>query len=305
MVGIFFFHSPTSTWFSALWLLCRNGISFSSLAETEYMRLWVIFVCFFLLSCGSEPKEVSVTTQTKEITTAPSTQIIAADTDNSFAKDTTTDIVPVVRPTKKPSGIYRFLSPYEGSQKILHTIAFYPGTYRLQEEYPGKKDSIVVTEGTWAPSEGVIWLYKDQIVRGRYTWKGDTLQYYSPRLKKNFSMAKLSPVTANKIWQTKKGGGTLLYGVGNEPFWSVEVNNQDSIVLNMPDWNTPLRVKMTATDIARDSTVYAAPNDSLHITVYPFFCNDGMSDFLYTRKVKMTYKGQTYKGCGEVLRSAR
>lgn len=243
-----------------------------------------------------------MTTQTSNTASAPVHPEIAADTDSNVSPDTPAETVPPLPPTKKPAGIYRFLLPYEGGSKILHTVSFSPANYRLQEEYPGKKDSVVITEGTWAPSEGFIWLYKDQIVRGRYTWKGDTLQYYSPRLKKRFSMETLSPVVVNEIWQAKKKEGTQLYGVGNEPFWSVEVTGKDSVVLNMPEWTAPLSLKLAAAAPAKDSTVYTAENDSLSVTVYPLFCNDGMSDFLYTRRVKVVYRGQTYRGCGEVLR---
>jgi uncharacterized membrane protein len=266
------------------------------------MRSWLLYGCFLLLSCGPEPERVTVTTQTSNTASAPAHTEIATDINSNVSPDTSIATVAPIPRIKKPTGIYRFLLPYEGGDKILHTVAFYPDSYRLQEEYPGKKDSIVVTEGTWAPSEGYIWLYKDQIVRGRYTWKGDTLQYYSPQMKKAFSMEKLSPAVANAVWQTKKKAGTQLYGVGNEPFWSVELTGNDSLVLNMPDWTAPLSLKLAATTPAKDSTVYTAGNDSLSVTVYPFFCNDGMSDFLYTRRVKVVYHGQTYRGCGEVLR---
>jgi uncharacterized membrane protein len=267
------------------------------------MKVWVIGGCFLLLSCGSEPKEPAVAIQTTDTAVAPVNTTSTSNTDLNFAKnEPPAEDLPVAAPVKRPSGVYRFLLPGEGSQKILHTVAFQSGSFRLQEEYPGKKDSIVVTQGTWAPSSGFIWLYRDQIVRGRYTWKGDTLQYYSPRLKKTFSMEKLAPVSANKIWQTKKQEGAVLYAVGTEPFWSVEITHQDSVVLSMPDWNAPLKVKLNAANAAKDSTVYAAGNDSLLVTVYPFFCSDGMSDFLYTQKVKVLYKGQTYSGCGERLR---
>lgn len=269
------------------------------------MRIGVIYSCFLLLACGSEPKEKTDSATTKETTPAPVTKIVSSDTDSNLALDDEVKPAPAVQITQKPSGIYRFFLPYEGGQKIRHTIAFYPGTYRLQEEYGEKKDSIVITEGTWAPSSGYIWLYKDQIVRGRYTWKGETLQYYSPQLKKTFSMTKLSPAVSNRVWQVKKKEGVYLYGVGTEPFWSVEVTGTDSLVLNMPDWNIPLRAKLETTSLARDSTVYSTANDSLQVTVYSQFCNDGMSDFLYTKKVKVFYKGETYSGCGEVLQQSR
>lgn len=266
------------------------------------MRLPIVYGCFLLFACNSEPKHVAVTNQKADTMISPVVNTLNPDTNSEQLKDTVSD-PPLATPAiKRPTGVYSFLMPFEAEKKILHTIAFYPTTYRLQEEYSNKKDSVIITEGTWAPSGGFIWLYKDQIVQGRYVWKGDTLQYYSPAQKKRFAMEKLSPAIANKPWQTKRKEGALLYGVGTEPFWSVEVNKDDSLVLNMPDLSSSLQVKIGEIATAKDSIIYTADNDSLHVIVYPFFCNDGMSDFVYTKKIKLTYRGQTYHGCGEVFR---
>lgn len=270
------------------------------------MRKWVIYGSLLLLSCGTAPEDPATVARTTTDTTPivhSSVQVTTTDTNTSLARDNDAEKPPVVAPLKRPSGTYRFLLPYEDG-KILHTIEFYPGTYKLQEEYPGKKDSTVITEGTWAPSTGYIWIYKDQIARGRYTWNGDTLQYYSPRVKKNFAMEKLTPVTVNEVWQTKRSQGELLHGVGTEPFWSIDVTHNDTLVLSMPELTAPVRLKITGITAAKDSTLFTAANDSLRLVVYPLFCSDGMSDFLYTRRLKVVYKGQTYKGCGEMLTAA-
>lgn len=266
------------------------------------MHRGILYCCIFILSCGMEPKEEKRTVSYSTDTVATTSPEIAADTDISFARDTVTIIPPKRTPVKRPTGTYEFLLAEENGSKVLHTIAFYQGTFRLQEEY--NRDSIVVTEGTWAPTREFIWLYKDQVVRGRYTWKGDTLQYFSPRLNKMFAMNKLTPVTGNAVWQNKKREGQQLYGVGTEPFWSVEITKNDSIVVNMPDWKAPLRAKITESKADGDSAVYRAGNDSLRLVVYPYFCSDGMSDFLYTRRIALLYKGQAYQGCGEFLRSS-
>lgn len=273
------------------------------------MRIWVFYGCFLLFSCVSEPKEAVVATHTKDTVITSATAelpINTTDTDLSFAKEDLSAEEPPAppAPVKQPSGVYRFLLPKEDGHRILHTVSFSPGTFRLQEEFYDKKDSIVVTEGTWAPSRDFIWLYKEQVVRGRYTWSGDTLQYYSPRLKKTFPLEKLTSIRTREVWQQKKGEGALLYAVGNEPFWSAEITGADTLVVNMPDWNAPLRVKLAAETNDADSTVYRTVNDSIEVRVYPLFCSDGMSDFLYTQKVRMVYKGQTYIGCGEKLRSS-
>lgn len=263
----------------------------------------MVFGCVFLFACGSEPVKPAVAAQ-KQNTVFATATTTPVDSALGFAKDTAREEPPPVVPvTKKPSGIYQFSLSSGDGKNILHTVAFYPTTYRLQEDYNGG-DSTVVTEGTWAPSEGTIWLYRDQVLRGRYNWEKDTLQYYSPGLKKGFPMEKLLLASATPTWQTARKEGARFYGVGTEPFWSVEVTKEDSIVLNMPDWTEPLRTKLTSFNIAKDSSVYTG-SDSLHITLYPRFCNDGMSDFVYTQKLKLQYKNKTYNGCGELLRRNR
>ena len=260
---------------------------------------WRVFLCsVYMAACGNEPAEKTIAT-TKETTAVVTSEAAdSIDTSISFAKDTSSHASYGVAEIKRPSGVYQLIMPYQNDEKILHTIAFYPGTYRLQEEYTGRKDSIVITEGTWTPSQGFIWLYKEQLVRGRYIWKGDTLQYYNPGSKKKISLAKLMPAASNPVWREKENAGTVLYGVGNEPFWSIEVSRHDSAVFSMPDFTAPLRVKLSGTNLLRDSTVYTADEDSLRIIVQPYFCSDGMSDFTYSHKISVTYKGRTYQGCG-------
>lgn len=260
------------------------------------MRRWFFPLCVFLWACGTPPGETAATTAATPAAPAPG---VSADTALPSATDTVSHVsFNPPPPLKKPSGIYQFLLPYDTRTKILHTVAFYPHTYRLQEEYLNSGDSVVITEGTWAPSQGYIWLYKEQLARGRYTWQGDTLQFYSPRLKQKFSLTKLLPVADNPALQAKKKEGAVLFGVGTEPFWSVEVTRQDSIVLSVPDWPAPLRTKITAARRGRDSSVYTAAADSLQVTVFPYFCSDGMSDFTYPNKIVVQRKGLTLQGCG-------
>ena len=262
------------------------------------MRWWVFLCGVCIAACNNEAAEKSATVKKEETSVSLPSSTDSLDTSISFAKDTATHASYGTVQIKRPSGIYQFILPGENNEKVLHTIAFYPGTYRLQEEYLDRNDSIVITEGTWAPSQGFIWLYKEQLVRGRYVWKGDVLQYFSPQLKKNFPLAKQTLAASNAVWHDKEKEGAILYGVGNEPFWSVEVSRHDSAVLSMPEWATPLRVKLTATSLTKDRTVYLADEDSLRIVVLPYFCSDGMSDFTYSHKVSVTYKGKTYNGCG-------
>ena len=99
-----------------------------------------------------------------------------------------------------------------------------------------------------------------------------------------------------KTWQNKKQEGVLVYAIGNEPFWNAAVSDQDSISFQISDWPAPLKMKISSSDKNKDSTVYIAQNDSttLRVTVLPYFCSDGMSDFIYDYKVEVEYKGRKY-----------
>lgn len=264
----------------------------------KLMRWWLVLSCCLFVACGTNSVDAennTIDSSHKQNTTMTAeTTVIEVQDTSSHASFSPAQI-------KKPSGIYQFVLPYEANQQIVHTVAFYPGSFRLQEEYLHKPDSVTTTTGTWAPSQGQIWLYKDHLVRGRYSWKGDTLQYYSPRLKKNFSLARLTSVIQNPAWQDRRKAGDVLFGTGTEPFWSVQITGQDSLVLSMPDWPAPLRTKITSKTKEGSRRVYTAESDSLTVTVLPYFCNDGMSDFIYTRKMAITYRGKSYTGCGELF----
>jgi hypothetical protein len=265
------------------------------------MKSWIVVSCLLISACGNNEAEVSETSRTASSTntTATAAPTVSNDANPSFAKDADT-IAPPVPVIKRPTGIYEILLP-GAKERILHTVAFYPGSFRLQEEYIERQDSVITTRGTWAPSQGFIWLYKEQLVQGRYSWRGDTLQYYSPALKKSFSMTKLIPAENNAAWKEKRKGGAVLFGVGTEPFWSVEVSKADTLIFSSPEWTSPLKVKLSQKTRTSDSTVFTSVQDSMRVAVYPFFCNDGMSDFIYTNKISVTYKGRVYEGCGQLF----
>lgn len=258
------------------------------------MKGWTTAACFFLAACGNNNEETIAAPPAQLPTVATPVTTVANDTQTSFAKSN--DTVAFLSPVNRPSGIYQFMLPY-GKYSILHTVAFSDGRYRLQEEYL-EKDSTVVDEGTWTPSQGFIWLYRGQLVRGRYSWKGDTLQYFSPRLGRMFSMTKQTLAGNGPVWREKAAAGAVFYGVGTEPFWSVEIDRRNLLTVSMPEWTAPLKIKNANRVQTNDSTVYTSVSDSLQVVTYPYFCSDGMSDFTYTTRVKFVYKGQAYNGCG-------
>lgn len=261
-------------------------------------RFIFLSLIFFSACTLPEEKKAKEEAQRQDTTVLQSNDINTASTNgNDF--DTTASLPPV-KTIKKPIGIYQTVLPFD--KKMEQTVIFNKDlTYRLEEKYP-VKDSTVITEGNWSPSDGYIWLYKDQIVRARYKWNGDKLQYYSPQLKKSFAMNSLKDIMQNDAWKNKAEQGIIVYGIGNEPFWRIEYDNKDTISFLLADWEHPVKMKMDSSFTTKDSTVYIARKDSakIHLTVFPYFCNDGMSDFTYRNKIKVQYNQQVYKGCGMI-----
>lgn len=203
---------------------------------------------------------------------------------------------------KPPEGIYQGVLPCDGCKGLEQTVYFNPDlTYRLQEVKLGKKGEVpFAVSGTWKPSEGIIWLYKEGVVQARYTWQRDTLVYMDAKTGKRYPMRKLTSAKENDVWHAKGAAGLEFYGVGNEPFWNVEVDEQKSIAFHLAEWSKPQQFKAVAPQATPDSTLYITSNDSvlLRVVIYNTFCSDGMSDFVYAQSVKVLYNGQVYRGCG-------
>ncbi|MDQ3844319.1 MAG: copper resistance protein NlpE N-terminal domain-containing protein [Bacteroidota bacterium] len=213
-------------------------------------------------------------------------------------KDTARLKLPKPVAVRPPNGIFRAVVPCSGCKGIQHTIAFYRDkTYHLEEAKWDKDSTFTKTEGFWSISNGFIWLYKEQVLVGRYQWKGDTLVYVQGNRKT--PLHHVMAATDNAVLRRKKEEGLTFFGIGNEPFWRVEYSNSDTLSFFMSEWKSPLRLK-AAIQNDKDSIFYTALNDSaqLKVTVLPYFRSDGMSDYIYKNKVLVTYNGKMYRGCG-------
>jgi uncharacterized membrane protein len=196
-------------------------------------------------------------------------------------------------PVPEPQGIYRVVLP----GGLEHTLAFYPGyCYRL-EERKGRQEP-VRTEGEWAPTAGNLWLYSEGVVMGKYRWQADTLVYLLSG--KEYPLLPLPYIKDNDVWRNRGKQGVEFFGVGNEPFWNVEVDEQKYIAFHLSEWPRPVRFPPARPVIAGDSIQYNTANDSatLRVVVYHRFCSDGMSDYTYDQQVKAVYNATVYKGCG-------
>ncbi|HEY1113617.1 MAG TPA: hypothetical protein VGE66_08640 [Chitinophagaceae bacterium] len=194
--------------------------------------------------------------------------------------------------TPAPQGLYRVVLP-DGE----HTVSFYKGQrYRLEEKV-GRGEP-ARTEGEWVPSGGYLWLYKQGVAVGKYRWQGDTLVYLLRG--KEYLLEKLPWAMDNDVWRAKGKAGAEFFGIGNEPFWNIEIDEQKGIAFHLSEWAAPARFPPARPVVAGDSIQYNTANDSatLRVVIYHRFCSDGMSDFIYDQQVKVVYNTTVYQGCG-------
>lgn len=255
-------------------------------------KIITLIPLLILISCQLPAEKKKAKQESSTLADTGTTQIQSHDTNLAIQEPSAPLIVPAVEKVPEPKGIYQVILP----GGIEHMVAFgNDHTYQLQERH--LKDSVVVLTGNWSPSDGFIWLYKEQVVRARYRWKGKQLEYYSPVLKKGFPMNPMPDIAANRVWQERKKDGLQFFGIGNEPFWSVEISKADSVSFRLADWQEPLRLHLTTVKQTSDSMLYIS-GDSLRITILPHLCSDGMSDNAYRHAVTIQFKKERYQGCG-------
>lgn len=246
------------------------------------------------------PEEKEIRAEMKDV----ESPIIIETYDTNAALRTPALPLPITPAQREPRGIFRgilFLN-----EKIEQTVAFNNNnTYRLQEKYLNDdKDSIVTIEGTWAPSDGFIWLYKDQVVRARYKFEDNILKYFNPVSSKTYPMLQIDDIMDNETWKKKEKSGLVFYGIGNEPFWNIAVGNYDSLSFMLADWARPLQLKINYTSNSGDTLAFIGMNDStkISVTILPYFCSDGMSDYVYRNMVRVKFNNQVYNGCGIIFK---
>jgi uncharacterized membrane protein len=199
----------------------------------------------------------------------------------------------------QPIGFYRVMLPCKNCKSIEHTLYVGPNQrYQIEEKRDGK-EGIVAQRGKWQWKNNRINIESDRDLNAAYEWHGDTL-YYIPANGQSLAMQKLPSASHNDAWKNKGKEGLEFFGVGNEPFWNIKIDEQKSIAFHYADWSKALIFQNVKQTVTADSTTYTAGTDaaSLRVIVYPRFCSDGMSDFIYTHQVKIIYDSSVYQGCG-------
>ncbi len=182
--------------------------------------------------------------------------------------------------------------------------------FRLEETYTGK-DKIEITEGSWTRENDKILLYQGDNLKLSFLHEPGKVMQLDPsgnRIAGNLGdkfVLTLQEMAHNTAWDEKKKAGIDFIGVGNEPFWGLDIDKDNKVILRLADLKSPIIFPYNAPLNSGGSKEYHVEGNgnSLDITITPQFCSDGMSEFLYDHKVTLKYNGKEYAGCGVTLTS--
>lgn len=259
-------------------------------------RLFLLIFLCFLFAC----------TDNTVTDTAAATDSAEAETDTINYALNEDSVKLQLSSTTPPEGFYGVTLPCTNCKGIEHTVLFNRDlSYRLEEAVLGRETTVTKITGSWKPANGDIWLYnKDSSVVARYTWKKDTLNYIDLKSGVRIPLRQLQSALENTAWKSKREEGIEVFGVGNEPFWNIAIDEQKSIAFQLADWPKPQLFKRAKPIVSADSTIYQTRNDSatLHVVIYNRFCSDGMSDNIYPHQIQVRYNNTLYEGCGMVYK---
>ena len=249
------------------------------------MKTLIILLSLFSLSCSQQAA-------------SPELPVDSVTQDGTQLNDTLKQQQPVESINNGPYGFFRTVLPCKDCKGIEHTVLFNRNqTVRIEEVHLGKNISSN-TMGNWKESDGIFTVVH-QNTEARYSWKADSLNYLHPS-GVAYTLQQLPAASDNQAWRNKGKEGLEFYGVGNEPFWNIKIDEERSIAFHQADWSKALIFQQVKRTQFKDSIVYTAGIEpfTLRAVIYPRFCSDGMSDFIYSHQVRILYDDIVFNGCG-------
>jgi heat shock protein HslJ/uncharacterized membrane protein/uncharacterized lipoprotein NlpE involved in copper resistance len=193
-------------------------------------------------------------------------------------------------------------------------------TYRERLVYQGRSATPFVQLGTWVVSDGRVKLNKPGTGNNQFSIDGDVLvmldsegnwivsehaEAYRLRRQNN------EEVEDNpRLWREKYERGVDFAAIGNEPFWSLEIDLEKMIefrALDKENGSIYTPVPVGEKPVSGDGLVYRAQTVSgeLEIRMMKETCVNTMSGHEFPYTVTVIKDDMEYKGCGMYLRDSR
>jgi uncharacterized membrane protein len=209
------------------------------------------------------------------------------------------------------AGLFAGTIPCADCKGIRQTMLFAGDSFHLEEIYLGKQQAPVIRDGRFMRQNQLLQLnINDSLFREYEIDTGSIVQLYlqgnriTGELEDKYRLSEKRIGADNKAWMKKKASGIDFLCIGNEPFWSLEIDSAKTInFLLASDMRT---VKLPyIKPVEEDGKLqYNIQSDSVRMSILieNTFCSDGMSDNWYEYAVQVNYNDTLYKGCGVKLR---
>ncbi len=104
-------------------------------------------------------------------------------------------------------------------------------------------------------------------------------------------------------WEDARRRGVDFRAVGNKPAWSLEIRNNDHLLMVLDDgMRRVLTPDPEVEDRGRDRSYHAVTDAAdLSIDIIEGSCTDTLTGELFPSQVTVTLDGETYHGCGRDL----
>ena len=147
-----------------------------------------------------------------------------------------------------PTGIWQGMFPCKGCNGVQQTISFDADrTYLMEQEFWGKDGRRERWEGKWERRNGSIFLSRGGKEIEHLAYDGTQLRVLRQELfpsssddSSKYVLKKVKLATSNPSWMKKKEEGVDFFGLGNEPFWSLEIDKEKFILFRLADWKEPV-----------------------------------------------------------------
>ncbi|WP_188500283.1 copper resistance protein NlpE N-terminal domain-containing protein [Pontibacter amylolyticus] len=204
---------------------------------------------------------------------------------------------------------------------IGYTLELNPdSTYRERMVYQGRSATPFVQSGTWGVGHGRVQLKKQGTGNNQFALDGETLvmldgdgNRIESALADAYRLRRKSPDEPEdnpSLWREKYERGIDFAAVGNEPFWSLEIDLEKMIefrLLDEEDGSVLTPIPVAEKPEGGEGAVYRVQTVSgnLEIRLMKETCVNTMSGREFPYTVTVLKDSAIYKGCGIYLRDSR
>lgn len=204
---------------------------------------------------------------------------------------------------------------------IAYTLDLNPdSTYRERMVYQGRSATPFVQSGTWGVGNGRVQLKKQGPGNNQFALDGDALvmldgdgNRIESALADAYRLRRKNPDEPEdnpSLWREKYERGVDFAAIGNEPFWSLEIDLEKMLefrLLDEEDGSVLTPIPVAEKPESGEGTIYHVQTvtGSLEIRLMKETCINTMTGREFPYTVTVLKDGTEYKGCGMYLRDSR